>query len=299
VDKKDHYIKRAVGIPGDSLQIINRDVYINGKKSENPKYVQFLDLVQLPEGFNFNRLEEWGIKASDILAPKTREGRIDPTKGYFQAFLNAEEVAKLKSVAGVNVLQTESVFIQGNVERLNVLSRRLQLGKGQGALYGNIIGMNLTKAQRDTFNTLGGYKELDPQGRQGRLFPFNDAITNGWDENNFGPIYIPKAGATVDINTSTLPYYRRIIEVYEGNDLKVNGNSISINGQNASTYTFKQDYYWAMGDNRNNSEDSRMWGFVPHDHLVGKPLFIWFSTKDGSIANGINWGRIFSSAEKK
>ena len=101
------------------------------------------------------------------------------------------------------------------------------------------------------------------------------------------------------MTVSNMPFYSRIIEVYENNRLEVKGSDIYINGQKASSYTFKQDYYWAMGDNRHNSEDSRAWGYVPHDHIVGKPLFIWFSTKEGNIRNGINWDRIFRSASKE
>lgn len=111
------------------------------------------------------------------------------------------------------------------------------------------------------------------------------------------PIWIPKKGETVNINESNISLYRRVIGVYENNDLKIDNGKIYINGNETDKYTFKQDYYWAMGDNRHNSEDSRFWGFVPEDHIVGKPLFIWFSTKEGSMKNGINWDRIFRSAD--
>ncbi|MFZ1579830.1 MAG: signal peptidase I, partial [Saprospiraceae bacterium] len=103
---------------------------------------------------------------------------------------------------------------------------------------------------------------------------------------------------TTALTLKNLPFYRRVIEVYENNKLEIKGQDIYINGAKATSYTFKQDYYWAMGDNRHNSEDSRAWGYVPHDHIVGKPLFIWFSTKEGSISNGINWDRLFKSASK-
>jgi len=116
--------------------------------------------------------------------------------------------------------------------------------------------------------------------------------------DNYGPIYIPQEGATINLDLKNLAMYRRVIDVYEGNTVEVKNGRIMINGAATNTYTFKQNYYWAMGDNRHNSEDSRMWGFVPHDHIVGRPLFIWFSTKEGSIRNGINWDRIFKSATK-
>ena len=110
--------------------------------------------------------------------------------------------------------------------------------------------------------------------------------------DNYGPIWIPKKGATVDLTLNNIALYRRIISVYEGNELTINDHNIYINGQITDTYTFQQDYYWGMGDNRHNSEDSRSWGFVPKDHIVGKPLFLHLSMKNGSLKNGIRWNRI-------
>lgn len=125
-----------------------------------------------------------------------------------------------------------------------------------------------------------------------------------WNRDNFGPIYIPQAGKTVPLTLESLPFYERIIKTYEknddgtANDLKVNGTEIRLNGQVVTTYTFKQDYYWMMGDNRHNSEDSRYWGFVPADHIVGKPVFIWMSIKginDGFKNWSIRWDRVFTT----
>ncbi|MBK8698153.1 MAG: hypothetical protein IPN29_00660 [Saprospiraceae bacterium] len=136
---------------------------------------------------------------------------------------------------------------------------------------------------------------MDNEGNNEHLFPFDTKHYN-WSVDNYGPLWMPKAGVTIDLDTSNIAIYKRIIGVYENNKLEVKNGAIFINGQAAKSYTFKQNYYWAMGDNRHNSEDSRMWGFVPEDHIVGKPLFIWFSTKEGSMAKGINWNRIFKSA---
>ena len=123
--------------------------------------------------------------------------------------------------------------------------------------------------------------------------------TGDWSIDNFGPIYIPEAGKQVTLNTENLPLYKRIIEEYENNDLKVNGNQILINGQPATTYTFKQDYYWMMGDNRHRSEDSRYWGFVPANHIVGKPVFIWLSLDQNvpwsKAIDKIRWERMFTT----
>ena len=122
--------------------------------------------------------------------------------------------------------------------------------------------------------------------------------TKDWNVDNLGPIYIPEAGKSVELNKETLPFYKKVIGEYEGNDLKVNGDEIRINGQIATSYTFKQDYYWMMGDNRHNSLDSRYWGFVPADHIVGKPIFIWMSIdgiNDGLKNWSIRWDRLFTT----
>ena len=119
---------------------------------------------------------------------------------------------------------------------------------------------------------------------------------NKWNSDNYGPVYIPEQGKTVVLNSETLPFYKTIIDDYENNDLKVNGTEILINGKVATSYTFKQNYYWMMGDNRHNSEDSRYWGFVPENHIVGKPVFVWLSIDpNGKGINKIRWDRVFTT----
>ncbi|RZJ63765.1 MAG: signal peptidase I [Flavobacterium sp.] len=133
-------------------------------------------------------------------------------------------------------------------------------------------------------------KDADPT-----IFPH----TKPWNVDNMGPIYIPEEGKTVELNAETLPFYKMIITEYEHNDLKVNGSEIRINGQVATSYTFKQNYYWMMGDNRHNSEDSRFWGFVPEDHIVGKPVLVWMSIDQNepwsNISKKIRWDRLFTT----
>ncbi len=128
-----------------------------------------------------------------------------------------------------------------------------------------------------------------------RVFPH----TKPWTADNMGPVYIPEAGKTVELNNETLPFYKMIIKEYEGNTLEVKGSEIIINGQPATSYTFKQNYYWMMGDNRHNSEDSRFWGFVPENHVVGKPVFIWMSIDQNeswkNIGDKIRWERLFTT----
>jgi signal peptidase I len=122
------------------------------------------------------------------------------------------------------------------------------------------------------------------------------SVVNNWNADNFGPIYIPQSGKTIALNIKNLPYYKKIIGEYEHNDLKVNGSEISINGKVATTYTFKQDYFWMMGDNRHNSLDARYFGFTPEDHIVGKPVFIWMSLDpNGKGINKVRWSRLFTT----
>ena len=133
---------------------------------------------------------------------------------------------------------------------------------------------------------------IPKEEREVNIFPSDPQYT--WNLDNFGPIWIPKKGVTIALNTKNLPLYRRIIDVYEENDLKVKDGMIYINGAVATQYTFKMDYYWMMGDNRYNSADSRYWGFVPEDHIVGKASFVWLSLdKNKSFLGKIRWSRFF------
>jgi signal peptidase I len=124
------------------------------------------------------------------------------------------------------------------------------------------------------------------------IFPYNPLLK--WNMDNFGPLWIPVKNTTVRLDTSNLCFYERIIDVYEANDLRVDGSTIYINNVPASSYTFKMDYYWMMGDNRHNSADSRWWGFVPEDHIIGKPKFIWLSiNKEAEGLKKLRFGRMF------
>ncbi|MEM8525180.1 MAG: S26 family signal peptidase [Bacteroidota bacterium] len=246
IDKKDHYIKRCVAIPGDSLEIRSRQLYINGKEAEELKYLQFLYTIQHPPGAepNEKRLEDWGISSSESVA----DIQNTESPNVLAMHLSNEQLEKVKSMDQRYVIEP------------------YEIRKG-------------------------------PRG-SGRTFP-HDPKNYNWTVDNFGPLYVPKAGATVKLTPEGLAPYRRIIDVYEDNDLEVKNGKIYINGEETDEYTFQMNYYWMMGDNRHNSEDSRVWGFVPENHIVGKPLFIWMSAKDGNPFKGIRFGRLFNGADKR
>ncbi|MCB0626274.1 MAG: signal peptidase I [Saprospiraceae bacterium] len=241
IDKKDHYIKRCVGAPGDSIQVIDRQLYINGQPAQNPTEIQFNYLVTTPSTLNTRRFEEWGISEEDV-----RE------KGPNYYILTLSE---------------------GQKEKVRSLDPAIQ-----------IEPVDMVDFQRR--------RGIDPYN----LFPYDKQKYPNWTVDNYGPLYIPKKGATIPLDPAGLAPYRRIIEVYENNTLEFRDGQAYLNGQPADSYTFQQDYYWMMGDNRHNSEDSRVWGYVPADHVVGKPLFIWFSTNGG--LGGIRWNRLFTTANR-
>ena len=241
VDKEDHYIKRCIGLPGDSLQVRNRQVYINGQAAQNPAHIQFLYQVTAPDGLNGKALERIGLSPGDVI-----KSRDLPANMWLLFLSNQEKEAIMSADTSVRVDYVDFSLFDRNPLK---------------------------------------------------LFPHDPKHFSGWTNDNYGPVYIPKKGATVQISPENIALYSRIIHNYEGNDLEVKNGKVYINGQESTSYTFKMNYYWMMGDNRHNSEDSRVWGFVPEDHIVGKPLFIWFSIKEGkNIFNGINWKRIFKSA---
>ncbi len=296
MDKMDHYIKRCVAIPGDSIQIINRQLYVNGKPADDPRYLQFIHHVRSPERpINDRQFAKWGITADDIL-------KKDPASNSMLVFLNQEQVDKLKQmdksiVAGACNRYFVSIpanydparFAAAGIDNANVIQ---MAGPTSFLMY--LTDEEVDKIKQDTAVNISPYI-MDA----GKLFPHDAVHHPDWTVDNYGPLYIPKQGATVSLDSVSIAFYRRIITVYEKNKLEEKDGKFFINGQPTDTYTFKQNYYWMMGDNRHNSEDARVWGYVPEDHIVGKPLFIWFSTKEGNIRKGINWRRIFTSASKK
>lgn len=209
-----------------------------------------------------------------------------------QLFVNGKPQKKIEGMQHNYLIETNGTSINPKaLERLNIAEDDRQ---GNNSQY--LFPLTESNAEKlGKFANVTGIREMtqEPGKWEPSIFP-SDARYQ-WNVDNFGPITLPAKGATVQLTVDNLPLYKRIIDVYENNDLKVEGNQISINGKVATSYTFKMDYYWMMGDNRHNSADSRYWGFVPEDHIVGKAKFIWLSIdKDKSFPANIRLRRMFS-----
>lgn len=224
VDKRENYIKRCVGIAGDTIRIIGTELYVNGEKQMAIPTRQHIYFVQTSAPLTKYTLEKLGITEYDGRTP------------YYYMSMNEDTAARLAQIKHVQ----------------------------------NVVRYEAKESSMD-------------------VFPNDTAYA--WTQDNFGPLWVPAKNTTIGITVANLPLYRRIIEQYEGHALAVEGDDIIIDGTKATQYTFAMDYYFMMGDNRHNSADSRFWGFVPEDHIVGKASFIAFS-RDGENG-GIRWSRIF------
>ena len=227
-DRRENYVKRCVGLPGQTLQIKDRIVYLDGKANKEPENVQYTYHVKLKQAIPEEMMEDLGISMEDLTSLNT--------SGYMPLTNRAVKVLK----AHPDIVESVTLNTEAN--------------------------------------------DLE-------IYPLNG--NKHWTRDNYGPIWIPKKGESIDLTLDNIAIYERPIKVYEANDLQIRDGKIFINGQEAKSYTFKMDYYWMQGDNRHNSADSRYWGFVPEDHIVGKPIFIWWSSDpDRRGINGVRWSRL-------
>lgn len=292
IDKKSNYVKRCVGLPGDSLQIKNGYVYINGTQNELPDRAKLLFhfTVTSKEPLGQKFVDEFDIK--EAYRPFYTLDRSVWDDERIQEFLRKNNPSKIDEVSRDSL----TVEISGFIERDVVKQLKLQQVVHK-------MNVNITEEQAGWIRELPNVESVEiykfPKG-DGELFPQNPNYE--WEVNNFGPIYIPKAGTTVAITSESIPFYKRIIETYEGSELGIentitqSGTQVLLNGSPITEYTFLLDYYWMMGDNRNNSQDARMWGYVPFNHVVGKPVFVWLSLdKDKKFPSNIRWSRMFTT----
>lgn len=239
VDKRSHYIKRAVGLPGDVIEMRDGLLYVNGELSKEIEGVQYEHII---EGNGIEMLDKNIMENSYTMTYKqNRDGR--PRK---------------------DLADMSPAVAQKLVEELPRITN---------------IKRNLSPANSYEVG----------------IFPYNEAKFP-WNNDYYGPITIPQKGVPIELNMNNIDLYTRIIDVYENNDFEIKEGKIYINGQEATSYTPKMNYYWMMGDNRDSSADSRSWGFVPEDHVVGKPLFIWLSLKNATLRDGVRWERLFKGA---
>ncbi|MDY3062544.1 MAG: signal peptidase I [Bacteroidaceae bacterium] len=234
VDMREHYVKRCVGLPGQTLEIKNGIVYTDGKKVFQPKNVQYSYNVTLNQSLPVELCRDLGISNED---------------------------------------QSEVISEDGRVLRMPLTA----------------MAKKTLEERKDLVEKIDSSEPVDSYV----LYPHT--YNTGWTANEYGPVWIPKRGETVELTMENVALYRRCIEVYEGNKFELKNNVVYISGKPSKKYTFKLDYYWMMGDNRDNSADSRFWGFVPEDHIVGKPIFIWLSLDPdrGWFDGKIRWNRLF------
>ena len=288
-DKKSNYVKRAIGIPGDSLEIRDGIVYLNGKENNLPDRAKplFTYIVKSNEGVSSSKLinlEVDGFIRKFIIKNLSTDIYSEISKYILNISNNGENEY---------LIYTSDKGIPIKLVRKLSLDIREIIDKEKELSLTHIDAIKIKNSNQ--FDTI--YRAIEETDTSNSIFfPNNKRFS--WNNDHFGPLYIPKAGDKIDLNIKTLPLYKKIITDYEFNDLKVIDEDILINGIKENEYVFKQDYYWMMGDNRYNSEDSRVWGFVPFDHVLGRPVFIWMSIE--GLFNGIEnwnfrWDRVFTT----
>ena len=289
IDKKSNYVKRCVGVSGDTLEIKNGIIYINNSKNKLPEW------AKIQHTYTFYNKD--GISSRTLLKNNIKD-------------FEREYLIKNITQSSFNSLIPYIINRKGNIENFSVTT----YAKGLPLKLVRNLGLDIaelktkTKIVNSTHNNIIKYQNSEKYDSIVRNISksktpnesfFPNRITFDWNEDNFGPIIIPKRNITVELSKNNLPIYKKIIREYEKNELTLDLNgTIRINNIETNSYTFKQDYYWMMGDNRYRSEDSRSWGFVPEDHIVGKPVFIWFSIdgiNDGFKNWKIRWDRVFTT----
>jgi len=283
LDKKTNYVKRCVGIAGDTLEVRDGYVYINGKQNILPDRakLQFYNKVYSEKGLSTQKLLRYTDKEFErkFIINFTSQNQFEKVMRY--ATNNPEKIKDNQFIITTSDEGVPQWIINGY--RLDIKEISTKIRKA------NITDEIAAKLRKDS-EVDSVVKVINPKGNKGNnMFPLTTNLS--WNTDNYGPIYIPKKGTTVPLNMNSIPFYERIIGDYENNQLDVIGEHIFVNGKKSTSYTFKQDYYWMMGDNRQNSLDARSWGYVPFDHVVGKPVLIWFSINEGKI----RWERLFTT----
>ena len=291
IDKKSNYVKRCVGVPGDSLEVRDGYVLINGERLQLPGRAKPMYDYQVysQKGVSARVLEQAGVNdftRTYVTAP-INQAQFEIIRGPHLRGASTRPDGQVELYTDAGGLSMETIRRAGLSSIREVTPRQRT-----ATLTGEMVA---SLEQVSTIDSI--IRILDTPGEAGiNIFPQDQQYA--WNYDQLGPIYIPGKGDKVELTPETLPLYKKIIRDYEGNSVSVSGKQVLVNGEPAGTYTFQQDYYWMMGDNRDHSEDSRAWGYVPADHIVGKPVFIWMSFdnfNDGMANWRPRWDRIFTT----
>lgn len=272
VDRRENYVKRCIGLPGETIVLSNDSVYIDGTLLPNPRLSQHNYMIHTDGTvISADVFTSMGINKAD----------------YFTQDSYGQVVTRSQDLTGADSLSL-------------VLSGLQQRNGNNGRIYYSIPLTDEMVAQLKAKPFVWDVIKEKEQPGMSYYYPLN--YDTGWTRDTFGPLWIPAKGATITFDGDIaykVAAYERCIRNYEGNDFAYRDGKVYINGEQADSYTFRFDYYFMMGDNRHNSADSRVWGFVPEDHIVGKPMLIWLSLeKDKGWFDGrIRWKRLFRSAK--
>ncbi len=285
LDKRMNYVKRCVGIPGDTIEIVDQQLLVNGAplETDGGSRLQFTMYVRT-NGQNFSK--------------SNLKKRFDIYYGTPQEDQSGYSFGDVIQISQREYLITIAEDLVDDFKRLNNVEEVLPLNAlGNSLEYPDSLP---TAMKRYLTKYAAPSAEIFPNPQSHKSIPFK------WTRDNYGPLWIPKKGETVELNKENIYKYYRIINVYEGNELDIKKDgTFLINGEETNSYTFTQNYYWAMGDNRHNSLDSRFWGFVPEDHVLGKPVFVWMSYDKfaANLIDRVRTERVFtlvnSSGERK
>ena len=290
IDKKSNYVKRCVGLPGDTLEIINGYVHIDNKKNILPDRAKIQFTYKL---YNSNGISSIKLIQNNI-ENFSRKFKINNISQSIYNSIKNEIIGVISNDSNNFIVLTNSSGFPKDLIR--------KFGINAVELLEKSKELTLSISEYENLKKLNLFDSISQQvyGNKSYLNTFPNDISYKWSEDNFGPILIPEKGMKVKLTVENIFLYKKIIKDYEKNILSQIDNTFYINGIKSDTYTFKKDYYWMMGDNRHKSEDSRFWGFVPDDHIVGKPVLIWFSIKginDGIKNWKIRWSRLMTTVK--
>ncbi|MBT7458157.1 MAG: signal peptidase I [Flavobacteriaceae bacterium] len=289
IDKKSNYVKRCVAIPGDTLEIIDGIIHINGEQTVLPDRAKPL--------YGYTAYSKTGISARELIKQgiKDLNRRFRIENDITQQQLNALFANNINVIRQGDML----IAITGSRGIPRSLIRKERLRVTELRETKKTVFLTIDEANSLTNNiSLDSLVRNINQTKTNNTNFFPNDIRYNWNEDNFGPIVMPKQGITVVITRENIALYKKLIRDYENKSLEEINGTYYIDGKATDTYTFEKDYFWMMGDNRHRSEDSRFWGFVPDNHIVGKPIFIWMSIdgiNDGISNWKVRWDRVFTT----